>query len=116
MKPLRTIIVVFVFFLGILIYKNSEAADWQEKPIVCMQWHEVEIGLTERGEILLSQGIQTTTVRDVEGYSEVPVFLPLSIYVDPKTKTYTILEYHPGYETYCVISYGQEFGNYGEKT
>ena len=30
-------------------------------------------------------------------------------YFDPETGTYTLVEFHPTYESYCVISYGTNF-------
>ena len=90
-------------------YKDASAVEWQEKPVVCMQKEILDAGLKERGEVLIAGGVQETTVRDMEALSTVPVWLPVSIYSNPITRTYTIVEYHPGYESYCLISYGQDW-------
>ena len=100
MKPLRILLTIFVLFIGIVVYKDASAVEWQEKPVVCMQKGVLEAGQKERGEVLIAVGVQETTV---------PVWLPVSIYSNPITRTYTIVEYHPGYESYCLISYGQDW-------
>ncbi len=116
MKPLRTLLAIYVLFLGIVIltYKDASAGEWQDKPIVCTQLEEIKQGLAARGEIKIFEAIQITTVRDMDTLSDTPVYLPLSIWVNPKDKTYTIIEFHPGYNSYCVISYGAEWTMIGE--
>ena len=109
MKPLRILLTIFVLFIGIVVYKDASAVEWQEKPVVCMQKEVLDEGLKQRGEVLIAGGVQETTVRDMEALSTVPVWLPVSIYSNPITRTYTIVEYHPGYESYCLISYGQDW-------
>ena len=111
---MKTLFTILALFTAVAVYTDANAVQWQEKPVVCMVKADLDIGLKERGEILISGGVQETTVRDVDGLSVTPVFLPVSVYTNPITKTYTIVEYHPGYESYCLISYGQDWKIIGE--
>ena len=52
MKPLRILLTIFVLFIGIVVYKDASAVEWQEKPVVCMQKDVLDEGLKERGEVL----------------------------------------------------------------
>ncbi len=44
--------------------------------------------------------------KEEDGISSSPVLLPIAIYTNPISKSYTILEYHPSYKSYCIISVG----------
>ena len=88
------------------VYKDASAVEWQEKPVVCMQKEVLDEGLKERGEVLIAGGVQETTVRDMEALSTVRMVTRSVLTVIPITRTYTIVEYRPGYESYCLISYG----------
>ena len=112
---MKLLITLLVLFTAVAVYTDANAGEWQDKPIVCANESEIKQGLANRGEIKLFESIQITPVRDTTGLSEIPVYLPLSIYVSPKTKTYTIIEYHPGYDTYCIISYGTDWNLIGEQ-
>tara|TARA_B100001057_G_scaffold59118_1_gene52428 strand:+ start:59 stop:400 length:342 start_codon:yes stop_codon:yes gene_type:complete len=112
---MRLLIAILILFTAVAVYTDANAGEWQDKPIVCANESEIKQGLANRGEIKLFESIQITPVRDTTGLSEIPVYLPLSIYVSPKTKTYTIIEYHPGYDTYCIISYGTDWNLIGEQ-
>ena len=35
-----------------------------------------------------------------------PAMLPVAFYMNLEKKTYTIIEYHPTYSQYCIISFG----------
>ena len=106
---MRLLIAILILFTAVAVYTDANAGEWQDKPIVCVTESEMKQGLANRGEIKLFESIQITTVRDGTGLSEIPAYLPLSIYVSPTTKSYTIIEYHPGYESYCIISYGTDW-------
>ena len=43
------------------------------------------------------------------GLAKNPVGLRMDMYVNPATGTYTIIEYHPSYESYCIVSFGEDF-------
>ena len=47
MKPLRILLTIFVLFIGIVVYKDASAVEWQEKPVVCMQKEVLDAGLKE---------------------------------------------------------------------
>tara|TARA_B100001057_G_scaffold247036_2_gene247446 strand:+ start:36580 stop:36921 length:342 start_codon:yes stop_codon:yes gene_type:complete len=113
---MRLLIFLLVLITAVAVYTDAGAGEWQEKPIVCANESEIKAGLASRGEIKLFESIQITPVRDTTGLSEIPVHLPLSIYVSPKTNSYTIIEYHPGYDTYCIISYGTDWSIKGKNT
>ncbi|MBK93517.1 MAG: hypothetical protein CMP33_04605 [Rickettsiales bacterium] len=117
MKMLGAILLFFtIVAVATDVRGQEEQVEWQDKPIICTRLDKIEEGLSERGERLLFEGIQSTTVRDAVGLSSIPINLPISIYVNPKTKTYTIIEYHPSYETYCIISYGSGWRLIGDRT
>ena len=54
------------------------------------------------------QAIQITTVKEPDGFSDTPVLLPMSIYMNLDEGTYTVVEYHPAYKQYCLVSFGRE--------
>ena len=112
---MRLLIAILILFTAVAVYTDANAGEWQDKPIVCVTESEMKQGLANRGEIKLFESIQITTVRDGTGLSGIPAYLPLSIYVSPTTKSYTIIEYHPGYDTYCIISYGTDWNLIGEQ-
>ena len=35
-----------------------------------------------------------------------PAMLPVAIYMNLEKKTYSLVEYHPGYDQYCILSFG----------
>ena len=117
MKPMQTLLTIFIFFVALVIYKESLAVEWNQKPVVCGQWPEIQQGLKNRGEILLIQGTQQTAVYGGKDYelSDIAALLPMSIWVNPKTKTYTILEFHPTYQSHCIISFGIDWRIEGEQ-
>ena len=55
-----------------------------------------------------------TKVRTETGLAGKPVTLPFRLYANEKTATFTIIEYHPEYQTFCVIAYGLEFQDFRE--
>ncbi len=103
-----------IFGLSFLVTTTALSGEWNEKPIVCHPLVEIQGILKQNEEVLLANGIQATPVRDKAGISDVPAFIPISIYVNPKTQTYTIIEYHPSYDTYCVLSVGAGWEINGE--
>ena len=112
---MRLLITILVLFTAVAVYTDANAGEWQDKPIVCAVESEIKAGLASRGEVEIFQSLQITPVREAGGIAMNPVILPLSIYVNPNTKTYTIIEYHPGYDTYCIISYGTDWNLIGEQ-
>ena len=104
---------LWIFFL--LLNAQSFAGTWNEKPVMCEQKEIALKVVKDKGEIPMFTGIQSTKVRDREGLSVVPAHLPIQLFVNLKTKTYTIMEYHPSYNTACVLSFGDDWKGVGEK-
>ena len=111
-------IIVFVFaaFIGLsLAYScRLDAGEWNEKPVMCVFEKEIEKVLKLKGETLLFAGKQLTKVRTETGLAKKPVNTPFRLYVNKESGTFTVLEYHPSYETFCVIAYGVEFQDFRE--
>ena len=91
-----------------------EAGEWNDKPVMCVFEKEIEKVLELKGEKLIFVGKQLTKVRTETGLAKKPVTTPFRLYVNKETGTFTVLEYHPSYETFCVIAYGLEFQDYRE--
>ncbi len=93
---------------------NANAGEWNDKPVMCEQKEIVQKLLQDKGELLIMSGIQLTKVRDPDeanGLSPIPATLPLRVYVNIETKTYTIAEIHPSYGQMCILSYGENFSS-----
>lgn len=111
---MKTLIAILVLFTAVAVYTDTRAAEWNQKPVVCADWEEVKVGLANRGEVLLYQGTQATKVYGGAELSDIPAFIPMSVWVNPKTKTYTILEFHPSYQSHCILSFGNDWRVEGE--
>ena len=103
----------FIIF-GILIIlfaivPQLEAGEWNDKPIICTDEQETFRAIRDKKEDLIFKANQFTKVRNETGLAKRPVVVAIDMYVNPKTGTYTIIEYHPTYKSYCVISYGNNF-------
>lgn len=93
---------------------DSTAGEWNEKPVMCEQKEVALAAVKAKGEIPLITAIQSAKVRDVEGLSDIPAHVPLQIFVNPKTKTFSILEYHASYNSICIIGYGDDWKTLGK--
>tara|TARA_B100001029_G_scaffold146021_1_gene126509 strand:- start:2994 stop:3431 length:438 start_codon:yes stop_codon:yes gene_type:complete len=103
----------FIFF-GILIIlfaivPQLDAGEWNEKPIMCANEIETFDAIKTKKEELIFKAVQFTKVRNETGLAKRPVGVAVDMYVNPETGTYTLIEFHPTYESYCVISYGNNF-------
>ena len=100
---------------AVLMISNAvSAGEWNEKPVMCEQKEVVQKLLQNKGEVLLMSGIQLTKVRDPDepnGYSPIPATLPLQVFVNLETKTFSITELHPTYNSVCIIAYGENFSS-----
>ena len=104
-KLLSYMVVCLLFCMG--GYTTTQAGEWNEKPIMCAERNEVFDAITERNEIMLFSATTYSKVRNEFGtLDRVPAKLPFSFYVNFKTGTYTVTEYHESYNTYCVVAYG----------
>ena len=90
----------------------AEAGERNEKPVMCADNKETEKVLNQKEERLLYMGKGFTKVRTQSGLAKKPVTLPFRLYVNEKTGTFTIIEHHPEYGTFCVIAYGIDFQDF----
>ena len=111
MKILAYLFAVFwILTVSILFWPyDSEAGEWNEKPIMCANEVETFDAIKTKKEELIFKALQFTKVRTDVGLAKKPVGVAVDMYVNPETGTYTILEFHPTYKSYCVISYGTNF-------
>ena len=104
-----------LFFLGMMVLVGQvRGGEWNEKPVMCAFEKEIEQVLELKGEKLFFAGKQLTKVRTETGLAKNPVSIPLRLYVNKKTGTFSVLEYHPSYKSFCVIAYGSEFEDFRE--
>ena len=73
---------------------------------MCSDKKEIFDTIKVKNEVLIFTGLEFAKVRSETGYAVEPARLPFKFYVNFKTGTYTVLEHHPSYSTYCVIAYG----------
>ena len=111
MKKLVILILALLFVLEFILM----AGEWNEKPVMCADKKETFNTLQEKKEVLILSGLGFAKVRSETGYETIPAKLPFWIYANFKTGTYTIIEYHVDYSTYCVIAYGVNLQSFGEK-
>ena len=110
-KHYIAIIWCLAFWGGLITGKSVLGGEWNDKPVMCEMKDIALKAIRDKGEILLISGVQSTKVRSGGGLAQYPVHLPLQIYVNLETKTYTIIEDHPTYESVCIISYGDDFSS-----
>ena len=106
-------VAVYLFIFGLGMFKNVEAAEWNDKPVMCEQKEIFEKTMVERGEILFSRGDMLATVRTKDGLSDIPAILPVRMYINPQKKTFTIVEYHIDYNSMCVLAFGNNWSSVG---
>jgi len=99
----------FIAILLFAIVPQVKAGEWNEKPIMCADKMETFDVINSKEEELIFKATQFTKVRTESGLAKKPVGVAVDMYVNPVTGTYTLVEFHPTYESYCVISYGTNF-------
>ena len=99
----------FIAILLFAIVPQVNAGEWNEKPIMCANETETFQAINTKKEELIFKASQLTKVRTDTGLAKRPVAVSVDMYVNPETGTYTLVEFHPTYESYCVISYGVNF-------
>jgi|TARA_R110000796_G_scaffold188705_1_gene305612 hypothetical protein len=92
------------------------AGEWNEKPVMCEQKQVALDAVRAKGEIPMITGVQSAKVRAEQGLADAPVHIPLQIFVNLKTKTFSILEFHPSINSVCIIGYGDDFNLIGAKS
>ena len=99
-----------LFFLGMMVLVGQvRGGGWNEKPVMCANEVETFQAIYDKKEELIFKATQFTKVRTETGLAKKPVGVKLDMYVNPETGTFTIVEFHPTYKSYCVISYGTNF-------
>ena len=111
MNYLHMILVFWLVAIGIAI-----AGEWNDKPVMCEQKEVALDSVRAKGEIPLITGVQSAKVRETQGLADAPVHIPLQIFVNLKTKTFSILEFHPSINSVCIIGYGDDFNLLGKKS
>ena len=113
---MKKLIILSALFFGMfpLVLLIPLAGEWNEKPVMCASEEETFSTLNQKGEKILFMGNGFTKVRTETGLAHKPVTLPFRIYGNLETGTFTIIELHPDYNTYCVIAYGVNFQDYRE--
>ena len=84
-------------------------AEYLRKPVLCGNEIEILGMLSSKEEDLTFEAIQTTPVLSPDtdnGVRAMPAMLPIAVYMNINEKTYSIVEYHPGYDQYCIVSLG----------
>ena len=104
---LLSMVVFLLFFMG--GYTITPAGEWNDKPIMCGDEAETFNAINAKDEELIFKATQITKIRSETGLAKNPVDLRMDMYVNPATGTYTIIEYHPSYESYCIVSFGEDF-------
>lgn len=105
---------LFALFIALFVVP-AFAGEWNEKPIMCEQKEVFEKVMVEQKKILLGSGDLLATVRDKEGYSDIPAVLPMRLYINPTTNEWTIAEYHKTYNSMCILGFGANWQILGDK-
>ena len=109
MKKLLVIISLGILFI---LEFSLIAGEWNEKPVMCASEEETFQSLKAKGEKIFFMGNGFTKVRTETGLAHKPVTLPFRIYVNLETGTFTVIEHHTEYKSFCVIAYGVNFQDY----
>ena len=105
--PFGNLLFLFLFIpFALMPIMVPIAGEWNEKPVMCADEEETFEAIFRKKETLLFTGLEFAKVRSKDGYKVTPAKLPFRLFANLKTGTYTIVEYHPEYSSYCVISYG----------
>ena len=71
-----------------------------------MSFNDANKIITDKNEEKVFSGLQNTMVRSEDGLAEEKVKIPVAFYANFEYNTFTIVEYHEGYDSFCVISEG----------
>ena len=115
----RTLLTVISIMFGTVwfVYMNDlHAGEWNEKPVMCQQKEVAMDVVRAKGEIPMIPGVQSAKVRTTDGLADAPVHIPLQTFVNLKTKTFSILEFHPSINSVCIIGYGDAINLLGKKS
>ena len=112
--PFGNLLFLFLFIpIALMPILVPIVGEWNEKPVMCASEEETYKTIDEKEEVLIFTGLEFAKVRSESGYKVKPATLPFRFYVNLETGTYTVIEYHPEYASYCVISYGVNLQTFG---
>ena len=114
LKHYIVILFTLAFWGGFITGKSAFAAEWNDKPVLCEETKKALRAIREKGEILIMTGVQSAKVRNPDesnGLAFNPVHLATQLFVNVETKTFTIVEYHPAYDSVCIIAFGDNFSS-----
>ena len=80
---------------------------------MCASEEETYSTINEKEEVLIFTGLEFAKVRSETGYKAKSATLPFRFYINLETGTYTVIEYHPEYASYCIIAYGVNLQTFG---
>ena len=83
-----------------------------EEVVICADKEETFSVISEKEQRLFAVAKQLTKVKDPDegnGLSDIPAILPWALYVNLETGSYTVIEYHEGYQSFCIIGFGVDF-------
>jgi len=116
MKYVYGLIAITICVTWFAYMNELHAGEWNEKPVMCEQKQVALEAVRAKGEIPMITGVQSAKVRETQGLASSPVHIPLQIFVNLKTKTFSILEFHPSINSVCIIGYGDDFKQLGDKS
>ena len=70
---MRLLLFILVLFTAVAVITDTKAAEWNEKPVICSTWPELDEALIEKGEILFSTSIDP--IKDGFGGPEMAAYL-----------------------------------------
>jgi len=109
------LLIMSIMALFFMFIHQSSAGEWNDKPIMCEKKEIALQAVKAKGEIPIANGIQSAKVHSGDGLAAAPVHIGTQLYVNFTTKTWSMLEYHPSYDSICVIAYGDKFERLGKK-
>ena len=113
---IKTKIRKLIVLLFLTVYScqpvSVSAGEWNNKPVICADKEETFSVISEKEQRLFAVAKQLTKVKDPDegnGLSDIPAILPWALYVNLETGSYTVIEYHEGYQSFCIIGFGVDF-------
>tara|TARA_B100000780_G_C20975951_1_gene389816 strand:- start:260 stop:607 length:348 start_codon:yes stop_codon:yes gene_type:complete len=104
MKLIYGMLVFWLISIGIAV-----SGEWNEKPVMCASLDETMKAIVEKKEKPVFIAVQATKVREGDRLAGTPAMIPVQVHANLNTGTYTMIEYHPSYQTACIISFGDDF-------
>ena len=106
-KFTRDLIIAFTFGIVVIVGSNlafsqpKQGIEWREKPVQCGPEQEFWPVLNSHGEKALLGAIAK-----LEGPDEPTTYLPVYVFTNTDTGTFTIAEFHLHTNEVCIIGYG----------